>query len=142
MIYNNDNNIAKEQRVLISVCPCALHVHMMKNKNEGGYEPARDNATGDARYSLSTIVNYWPNWLTIMNDGHKNMCACKICTEMDDLHTAMKCKRRQICNAVKAEIEDMGRCREKLRREEELKNTIMRYSLMEVPITSTTPGGM
>ena len=49
MIYDNDNNVVKEQRVLISVCPRALHVHMMKNKNEGGYEPARDNATGDAR---------------------------------------------------------------------------------------------
>ena len=91
VIYDNDNNVVKDQRLLVSVCPHGLHVHTTKEKGEGGYKPARDNTTGDIRYYPSTIVDYWPNWLTVMNDGYKNMCDCKTCTEMNNLHTAMKC---------------------------------------------------
>ncbi len=40
-VRNEEGKPYKVQRVLISVCPCQLHVHMMEEKKEGGYPPAR-----------------------------------------------------------------------------------------------------
>ena len=41
-ILDNKGEKFKIQKVLISVCPRQLHVHMMKAETDGGYENARD----------------------------------------------------------------------------------------------------
>ena len=107
------------QRVLISVCPRQLHVLMLKSETEGGYPAARDPRTNEVCYSLSTIVAYWPNWLTVMNNSHMSVCACKTCTETDGLHEAYCLKRREIVNKTETQLKEMrrGRARDKLERE-------------------------
>lgn len=64
---------------------------MMKEEKDGGHGPARitqEDGSAIARYSVSTLVNVWPNWLSIMNEGHMNACACKTCTETNGMHEA------------------------------------------------------
>jgi len=107
IILDDQNEKVKIQRVLISTCPRQLHVQMMKKGTDGGYDPARDATTGDPKFSLSTIVAYWPNWLTIMNDGHMLMCGCKTCMEMNDLHEAMQLERRKILSEYEKKLSEM-----------------------------------
>ena len=64
VVQNEEGEPRKVQRVLISVCPRQLHVHMMKDKEEGGYPPAREGEHGMPRYLMSTIVMYMPNLVT------------------------------------------------------------------------------
>ena len=121
IILNEQNEKVTIQRVLISACPCQLHVQMRKKGTDGGYDPARDAATGEPKYSLSTVVSYWPNWLTIMNDGHMLMCGCKTCMEMNDLHEAMQLERRKILSEYEKKLSEMADGAEKAALEQELK---------------------
>ena len=107
-IVDSDGNYVSIQRVLISKCPRGLHAHMVKEKKDGGYDRSRDPQTKEVRYSLSTIVAYWPNWLTIMNDGHMRICGCQTCVETDDVQLAYNSKRRKIVRETEAEILDMA----------------------------------
>ena len=79
-VLDNNGEKIKVQKVLILACPHQLHVHMMKDESEGGYKDAKDK-NGDPKFSLSTVVAYWPNWLVIMKDSHMMMCGCKTCNE-------------------------------------------------------------
>ncbi|KAL7533169.1 hypothetical protein ACHAXR_005078 [Thalassiosira sp. AJA248-18] len=108
------------QKVLITVCPRQLHVHMMEEVTKGGYKYARDRS-GEVKFSITTIVSYWPNWLTIMKDGHMMLCGCKTCTEMDGLHEAMQLKRRKIISETDRKLMEMedGQEKEKLRKRSE-----------------------
>ena len=120
-IFDSEGKHVEIQRVFCSVCPRALHLHMLKDPSEGGYAPAKDKESGDARYSLSTVVAYWPNWLTPMTDSHMSLCGCKTCIDTDDLHTALKGKRRKILHEVEAEIRAMDDGPAKVQLEEEVK---------------------
>jgi len=93
----------------------------MKKGTDGGYDPARDAATGEPKYSLSTIVSYWRNWLTIMNDGHMLMCGCKTCMEMNDVHEVMQLERRKILSEYEKKLSEMPDGPEKSALEQELK---------------------
>ena len=106
-VLDEQNEKVNVQKVLISACPRALHDQMMKPESEGGYKRAKDSS-GDPRFSLTTLINYMPNWLVQMNDGHKLMCGCKTCTEMDGLHDAMKYKRRKLISETESELRTMA----------------------------------
>ena len=106
-VLDEQNEKVKVQKVLIAACLRALHAQMMKLESEGGYKHAKDSS-GGPRFSLTTLINYMPNWLVQMNDRHKLMCGCKTCTEMDGLHDAMKHKRRKLISQTESELRTMA----------------------------------
>ena len=87
----NTQEVACIQKMLTTKCPREMHLEMLKEVNQGGFEGAKKD--GRVRFLETTLRHYWPNWLVQMNDSHKHMCGCETCTTMKDLHTAMKSKR-------------------------------------------------
>lgn len=120
VVRDEENKPVEIQRVMITTCPRGLHVHMMKPKSEGGYARAWEVPNKTARYSLSSIVAYWPNWLVQMTDADMNICGCKTCTETNDLHDALKSKRRKIVNEIEGLLKNMNSSRRKTELEADL----------------------
>jgi len=94
---------------------------MLKDESEGGYKPAIEEATGLSRYySPSTIINYWPNWLTPRSNSHMSICGCKTYIDMDDLHATLCGKRRKIVQDIDSELCAMEEGPEKVKFEKEV----------------------
>jgi hypothetical protein len=97
---------------LIEIKPEALHVLMCKPVEDGGYAGARD-PSGPVKFSVMTLRTYWPNWLKIMTDNDRTMCACETCQTSQDLHSAYLAKRKDIVTRSKAKLKAMtGRSRQ------------------------------
>ena len=105
--------------MLIDCNPRELHLLMVKDPKKGGYKGAWKD--GQVRFSYSTLVHYWPNWLTQMNDSLKMMCGCDTCVTMDDLHRALNCKRRKLMHHTESKICEMEDGAPKLALEMKLK---------------------
>ena len=105
IIYQN------RRKILIDCSVQRLHVLMCKTVDKGGFKRAHA-ANGDIRFSEMTLRTYWPNWLKIMTDQDRNMCACKTCQTMNDLYVAYVAKRRKIIARTETTLKEMpGRFR-------------------------------
>lgn len=78
---------------------------MLKPESEGGFAGAYGE--GKVRFSVNSILHYWPNWLKVMTDADKVMCGCETCLSTDDVHLAYKAKRRKIIAAAEVSLEEM-----------------------------------
>lgn len=117
------------QKKLICVGPKELHKLMQKPSNQGGYADAFDGS-GKVRYSLSTLIVYWPNWLVPMTERYKALCGCEACTISQDMQEDVSKARRELLKQLKKELEELPtRSREKKTRLEakikEYENEIM-----------------
>ena len=117
----NTQEVACIQKVLTTKCPREMHLEMLKEVNQGGFEGAKKD--GRVRFSETTLRHYWPNWLVQMNDSHKHMCGCETCTTMKDLHTAMKSKRTKLISAATNKLNEMDDGAEK----DEMTNKLEEY---------------
>jgi hypothetical protein len=100
---------------------------MCKTVDKGGFKGAHA-ANGDVRFSLMTLRTYWPNWLKIMTDDDRNMCACETCQTMNDLHDAYVAKRRKIIARTEATLKEMpGRFRMDRRVKDALAKDLREY---------------
>ena len=79
---------------------------MCKSVDDGGFVDARDE-NNKVRFSEKTVRTYWPNWLKIMTENDKNMCACETCQTMNDLHVAYTAKRRKLVARAEVKLKDM-----------------------------------
>ena len=80
---------------------------MMRPVNEGGFKNARVEGSDKARYSLSTLNRYWPNWLVCMNLRNREICGCETCNISNDLQEYANKARWALLNEMKAELNDM-----------------------------------
>ena len=94
VIFDSNDRPVRIQRVLTSLNAHELHILMVKPKNKGGCEGGWKD--GVVQFSEDKIRSYWPNWLQEMSDGDMMMCRCETCCATDDLHAAMKAKRRKL----------------------------------------------
>ena len=92
--------------MMIEVRAKPLDVLMCKSIEDGGFKGAHE-ANGDVRILINTFQTYWPNWLKVMNDNDRNMCAYETCQTMIDLHTLYIAKRRKIVSRVEAQLDEM-----------------------------------
>ena len=81
---------------------------MLRPVDEGGYKNAYAvGSNNKARFSLSTLNRYWPNWLVRMNLRYREVCGCETCTISNDLQEYANKARRALLNEMKAELNDM-----------------------------------
>ena len=66
------------RKLIIEIKAKPLRVIMYKSVADSGFKGARE-AHGDVRISINTMQTYWPNWLKVMNDNNRNMCAYETC---------------------------------------------------------------
>ena len=113
----NDNGLPKrdddrriiykrKSKILTTLNAREMHIQMLKPESEGGFAGAYDS-NGKIRFSVNSIIHYWPNWLKVMTDADKIMCGCSTCLSTDDIHLAYKAKRRKIIAAAEVHLEEM-----------------------------------
>ena len=106
--------------IMIEVKANPCHVLMCKSVADGGYKGARTE-NDDVRILSSMLRVYWLNWLMVMNDNDCNMCACKTCQTISNLHTAYIAKRRKIVARTEAKLYDMP---DRFRSDQRVKSTL------------------
>ena len=55
----NTQEVARIQKVLTTKCPREMHLEMLKEVNQGGFEGAKKD--GRVRFLENTLRHYWPN---------------------------------------------------------------------------------
>ncbi|EJK47945.1 hypothetical protein THAOC_33300, partial [Thalassiosira oceanica] len=96
----------RKSKILTTLNAREMHIQMLKPESNGGFAGAYDSH-GNIRFSVNSIIHYWPNWLKQMTDADKVMCGCETCLSTDDIHLAYKTKRRKIIAAAEIHLEEM-----------------------------------
>ena len=78
---------------------------MVKDPKDGGFIGGKRN--GITQFSETTLRHYWSNWLHQMNDADMEICGCETCCRTNDLHTAMKGKRRKLIKEASDQLMGM-----------------------------------
>jgi hypothetical protein len=106
VVYGNDNQPLKIQKMLLMSSYRELHLYMIDNYRNMKMDD------GKVLFSKCTLRKIMPKHIKKANDRYKQMCGCQVCIIFKDMYSCLRLWRKKFISRLQTKIDAMhqGSC--------------------------------